>query len=240
MRASAGIRSPRDLIGRIVGVPSYHFTRGLVVRGMLQDEYGIRSCDLRWRIGGVDRPEDYSYVAKPSPPGVEIEFIGPEETLVGLLLAGRIDAIISYRDPEILLAGSQQILRLFPDFRRVERDWFARTGIFPAMHVVGIRQDLIDAHPGLPLAVCRAFERAKAACLPRLFDLDSLKTTLPWLVAEAHETVALMGRDFWPYGIARNRTMIETQLRWSFEQGLSPRLVSAEEMFEPSTLDWMP
>ena len=240
VRTDRGIGGPRDLIGRLVGIPSYHLTRGLVVRGMLQDEYGVAPRDIRWRIGGVDRPEDFSYVAKPSPPGVEIEFIPEGRCLGDQLLNGEIDAIVSYRDPRAFSDGAPGIARLFPDFRAAEQDWFRRVGVFPAMHMVGIRAELIARHPWLPLNVCRAFEAAKAHCLPRLVDLDALKVTLPWLVAEAHATIAVMGKDFWPYGVPRNRRMIETQARWSFEQGLSARIMRAEDIYEASTLAWDP
>jgi 4,5-dihydroxyphthalate decarboxylase len=240
VRTDRGIVAPENLKGRRVGVPSYHFTRGLVVRGMLQDEYGISPRDIHWCVGGVDKPEDFSYVAKPSPPGVTIEYLPADRHLGAELVEGRIDAIISYRDPQVFTDGAPNIGRLFADFRAAEQDWFRRTGIFPTMHVVGIRKSLIDQRPDLPLAACRAFEAAKALCLPRLTDLDALKVTLPWLVAETHATIALMGRDFWPYGVAANRRMIETQARWSFEQGLSSRLMRPEDLFEPSTLDWTP
>jgi 4,5-dihydroxyphthalate decarboxylase len=240
VRTDRGIRAPGGLAGRLVGAPSYHFTRGLVVRGMLQDEYRVSPRDLRWRIGGVDEPVDYSYVAKPAPPGVEIEFIAPGRCLGDMLAAGEIDAIVSYQDPRVYAAGAPCIGRLFPDFRAAEQDWFRRTGVFPAMHVVGVRAALIERNPWLPLALCRAFEAAKAQCLPRLVDLDALKVTLPWLVAEAHATMALMGRDFWPYGIAKNRRMLETQARWSLEQGLSTRLMAPADIFDASTLDWDP
>jgi 4,5-dihydroxyphthalate decarboxylase len=240
VRAGSGIREPRDLKGRLVGAPSYHFTRGLVVRGMLQDEYGIRPGDLRWRIGGVDKPEDFSYVAKPSPSGVEVEFIAPDRHLAGELAAGRIDAIISYRDPEMLLAGDPRIARLFEDFRAAEQDWYRRTRMFPAMHLVGIRESLLREYPELAINACRAFEQAKSACMPRLYDLDSLKVTLPWLVAETRATAALMGADFWPYGVAKNANMIETQARWSFEQGLSSEAFKPSDLFASATLQWVP
>lgn len=240
VRAGSGIREPGDLKGRKVGVPSYHFTRGLVVRGMLRDEYGVKPSDIRWRVGGVDKPEDYSYVARPSPPGVEVDFIAPGRHLTLELAEGNIDAIVSYRDPQMLLDGDPAIVRLFEDFRALEQDWYRRTRVFPAMHLVGIREDVLAKRPGLALVACRAFEAAKRACLPRLFDLDSLKVTLPWLVAEARATVALMGPDFWPYGIEKNRRMIETQARWSFEQGLSSKIFSPTELFAPGSLDWNP
>jgi 4,5-dihydroxyphthalate decarboxylase len=207
---------------------------------MLQDEYGVKPADLRWRIGGVDRPEDFSYVAKPNPAGVEIEFAAADRHLGAELAAGDIDAIISYRDPQVFLDGAPNIGRLFGDFRKAEQEWYRRTGLFPAMHLVGIRTSLIETHPWLPLAVCRAFEAAKAACLPRLLDLDALKVTLPWLVAETRATIALMGWNYWPYGIERNRLMIEAQTRWSFEQELSRRKFTEADLFISSTLDWTP
>jgi len=155
-------------------------------------------------------------------------------------LEGGIDAIVSYRDPRIFTDGAPNIARLFPDFRAAEQDWYRRIGLFPAMHMVGIRADLVERHPWLPLAACRAFEASKAACLPGLADLDALAVTLPWLAAETAATIALMGRDFWPYGLAQNRAMIETQSRWSYEQGLSERLKAPADIFEASTLEWRP
>ena len=240
IRTDRGIKKPTDLKGRLVGVPSYHFTRGLVVRGMLQDEYGITPRHIRWLVGGVDRPEDFSYVAKPQPPGVSIDYLSADRHLGAALAAGEIDAIISYRDPQVFTDGAPHIDRLFPDFRAAEQDWFLRARVFPTMHIVGIRKTLIERRPDLPLAACRAYEAAKARCLPRLTDLDALHVTLPWLVAEAHATRALMGWDFWPYGVPANRHMIETQTRWSLEQGLSNRLMRADDIFDATTLEWDP
>jgi 4,5-dihydroxyphthalate decarboxylase len=240
VRTDRGIREPKDLKGKLIGIPSYHFTRGLVVRGMLQDEYGVTPRDIRWRIGGVDRPEDLNYVDRPSPPGVDIGFIEPGRWLGEELKCGRIDGIITYRDPQVFTDGTPHIDRLFPDFRPAEQDWYRRTGIFPTMHVVGIREALIVRFPWLPLRICAAFHAAKEKCLPALFDLDALHTTLPWLVAEAAATVRLMGPNFWPYGVAKNRRMIEAQTRWSFEQGLSKELLTPVALFVPGTLEWDP
>ncbi|HTP82394.1 MAG TPA: ABC transporter substrate-binding protein [Alphaproteobacteria bacterium] len=240
VRTDRGIAAPHDLKGKLVGVPNYHFTRGLVVRGMLQDEYGIKPQDLRWRVGGIDAPDDFNYVDRPSPPGVHIEFGGDGACLGEELKDGRLDAIISYRDPQVFVDRAPHIARLFPDFRAAEQDWYRRTGVFPAMHVVGIRSALVERHPSLPLSICRAFHEAKRRCQPQLFDLDALAVSLPWLVAEAEATARLMGPDFWPYGVAKNRRMIEAQARWSLEQGLSTVLRPPEELFITSTLDWDP
>jgi len=238
VRTDRGIHTPQDLKDKRVGIPSYHFTRGLVVRGMLADEYSVTPRDIRWRIGGVDHAEDFSYVDRPSPPGVEITFIESGRYLGAELADGRIDAIVTYRDPQVFTDQIPHIGRLFPDFRTAEQNWFRRAGVFPTMHVVGIRTSLIERHGWLPLAACDAFQAAKAMCRPALTDLDALKYMLPWLVAEAEATIALMGADYWAYGIPKNRRMIETQTRWSYEQGLSSRLFTAADLFDSSTLDW--
>jgi 4,5-dihydroxyphthalate decarboxylase len=240
IRTDRGIAHPNDLRGKLIGIPNYPFTRGLVVRGMLQDEYGVRPQDIRWRIGGIDRPEDLNWLARPSPPGVHIDYAGPGESLGTALAEGRLDGIISYRDPQVFTDGAPNIARLFPDFRAAEQDWYRRTGIFPTMHIVGMRETLIAEHPSLPLAVCCAFHAAKERCRPHLYDLDALRYMLPWLVAEAEATARVMGRDFWPYGVAKNQAMIRTQARWSHEQGLTPRQLSPEDLFVRSTLDWDP
>ncbi len=238
IRTDRGIAAPQDLKGRLVGIPNYHFTRGLTVKGMLEDEYGVKPSDIGWRTGPVDRAGEAEYSEPVAPPGIDIRSIAQGATLGEELLAGRLDAIISYRAPQLFTDGQPLVGRLFADFRPVEQDWFRRKGIFPVMHVVGLREDLIARHPALPADLCRAFEAAKAACLPSLSDLDALAVTLPWLVAETEATIRLMGPDYWPYGVARNQATIEAQTRWSFAQGLSGRRLSAAELFAPGTLDW--
>jgi 4,5-dihydroxyphthalate decarboxylase len=231
-----GITRPEDLKGKRVGVPNWHFTRGLCVRGMLSDEYGVRVEDIRWRAGGIDTPGGLTYRAAPPPPGIEYEQIPGDQTLGDMLADGRIDAIITYRDPQVFTDKAPKVARLFPQFRKPEQAWFNKTGIFPIMHVVGIRDRLLRDHPWLAASVVNAFEQSKALAIPHLTDLDALATTLPWMVAEAEDTIALMGEDFWPYGVAKNLKTIQAQTRWSVEQGISPRRLEPEELFDPSTL----
>jgi 4,5-dihydroxyphthalate decarboxylase len=238
VRTDRGIETPADLKGRTLGLPSYPFTRGLCARGLLRDEYGVEPADIAWRVGGVDQPEDFDFVRFDPPPGVDVRRIEPGQCLGDLLAAGRIDGLVSYRDPRVLHDGTPNVGRLFPDFRAAERAYFAKTGIFPIMHLLGIRETLVERYPWIARSLVKAFEEAKALVLPRLADLDALAVTLPWLVAETRETIRLMGEDYWPYGIEKNRATLEAQTRWSFEQGLSPRRVAPEELFVPSTLRW--
>ena len=238
IHAEGPIKRPEDLKGRTIGLPNYHFTRGLCVKGMLSDEHGVAPFDMHWRLGGVDQPFDHAYMGFTPPEGLDIEPIGAGETLTELLLAGRIDAIVAARDPQAFTDGNAPIVRLFPDFRSAERAYFQKTGVFPIMHVLGVKDDLLARHPWLALNLMQAFETAKALCLPRLRELDALTVTLPWLVAEAEDTIKLMGEDYWPYGVEKNRPTLEAQTRWSHEQGISPKRLAVEDLFVPTTLDW--
>jgi 4,5-dihydroxyphthalate decarboxylase len=154
-----------------------------------------------------------------------------------MLDAGELDAFIGARRPPPFAAGSPRIRRLFPDFRQAERAYYEKTGIFPIMHVVVLREELARAHPWLPLSLFRAFGAAKALAYERLRYTPALLYALPWLLAEAEETHALMGDDPFPYGVRRNRRTLETLAGYTFRQGLAPRRLTVDEMFWPSTLD---
>ena len=236
IRTDRGIDGPEDLRGRTIGLPNYHFTRGLCVRGMLSDEYGLANEDVSWRIGGIDTPGGLQYMQIDPPPGIDAEQIPPDRTLGAMLAAGEIDAIITYRDPEVFTGKVPHVGRLFANFRTAEQAYYKKTGIFPIMHVVGIRDALLAEHPWIAAAVMAAFEQAKQRAMPHLTDLDALVVTLPWLVAEAEDTINLMGADFWPYGIEKNRAALTAQARWSVEQGISPRQLNLEEIFVPAAL----
>ena len=230
------IDKPADLKGKTIGVPNYQFTRGLCARGMLSDEYGITPADLIWRIAGVDAPQDLDYQRIAAPPGVDLAALGAGATLSQALVDGEIDAMISASTPTCFREAKPNIARLFVDFRSVEHAYFEKTGIFPIMHLVAVRDRLVAADPDLPRRIVDAFADAKARVIPHLTELDALAVHLPWLVAEAEATIALMGEDFWPYGVAANRTVLDAQVRWAHEQGLADRRFPVEELFHPSTL----
>ncbi|MBT3989904.1 MAG: ABC transporter substrate-binding protein [Rhodospirillaceae bacterium] len=240
IRTDRGIERPEDLSGKKIGIPNYHFTRGLCVRGMLRDEYGVKNEDINWLTGGIDTPGGLTYMPMEPPDNINIQAIPSRESLGDMLVEGEIDGIITYRDPQVFTKKMPNIGRLFPDFRSAEQAYFSKSGIFPIMHVIGIRDDLINSHPKFAENVVAAFEAAKALAMPPLTDLDALAVTLPWLVAEAEATVDLMGEDFWPYGIEKNKKTLEAQIRWSFEQGISTGksggAFEIEDLFVPSCL----
>jgi 4,5-dihydroxyphthalate decarboxylase len=240
INADGRIRKPQDLKGATVGMPNYHFTRGLSVKGVLKDEYGIGHADMKYCFGGVDSAYDHAYMEFPPPAGVEAKMAERGKSLTELLIEGKIDAIVAARDPDAFLAGHPKVKRLFPDFRAVERASFERSKVWPVMHLIGVRTDMIEKYPWLPLNLMNAFELAKQWAMPRLFELDALTTSLPWLVAEAEDTVKLMGKEFWPYGVEPLRPTLEAQTRWSYEQGISAHKFAPEDLFVESTRKWRP
>ncbi len=236
VRADRGIARPEDLRGRLVGVPEYQMTAALWVRGILQDEYGLRPEEMRWRSGGLEEAGRNQVVALDLPAAIDLQPIGASETLSGLLAEGRLDALISARAPSCF-GRDPKVVRLFPDYRAAEEAYFRRTRIFPIMHLVGIRRSLVERFPWLPVNVLHAFERAKQLCYQDLAKIGHLFTTLPWAVEELSRTRSLMGEDFWPYGVQQNAHVIEAMTRYAFEQGLTRRKLSAEDLFPRSTIE---
>lgn len=236
VRSDRGISRPEDLRGRIVGVPEYQLTANLWVRGILADEYGVQPAQISWRRGGMEEPGRYEKLSV-APSGVEIETIAADDTLSRMLREGRIDALIAPRAPSCFVERTSGVTRMFSDFRNEERAYFGKTGIFPIMHVLAIREELVNAHPWLATSVFKAFAEAKRLCMHELYEVTALKLTLPWVVAEAEATRAVMGEDFWPYGFEANRTTLSAAVRYSHEQDLSARRLSVEELFVPSTLE---
>jgi len=234
VNANAGIRAPQDLRGKRVGVPKYHMTAAVWIRGLLEDEYGVAPKDLFWYEGGEGTK--IKEVDIQLPPEIRRQAVPGDRTLGDLLDAGELDAFVGARRPAPFAAGSPRIRRLFPDFRRVERAYYQKTGIFPIMHTVVLRQELAREHPWLPMSLFKAFAEAKALAYQQLNQTVALAYALPWLLAEAEETRTLMGDDPFPYGVARARKTLETLAGYTFRQGLAPRRLAVEEMFAESTL----
>ncbi len=231
------IRTPADMKGKTIGVAEYQLTANVWARAILEDDHGVKPADIHWVRGGLTdagRPEK---IAVTLPKDVKLDDIPPERTLSSMLDAGEIDGFIGPRVPPAFERGDPNIGWLFSDPVAAAKDYYRRTGIFPIMHLIGVRRELAERHPWLPGAVFKAFERAKQIALEKLADTSSTKVTLPFVEERLMEARALMGRDFWPYGLAANRKTLETFLKHHHAQGLSPRLVRAEELFHPGTLE---
>lgn len=231
VRADAGISKPEDLAGRRVGVPEYQLTANVWVRGLLSDEYGVAADAIHWIIGGIDAPGREEKVPVTLPERFRTTRLPAGETLWDWLLAGKLDAIIAPRAPEAFAKGHPAIRRLFADVPAAEKAYFRKTGLFPLMHLIGIRADVLESRPGLPAALTDAFERARAFATNELHQFAYDTAMLPWQESALRETEAVMGPDYWTYGTAKNRPAIEAMARYSWEQGLTDRQLSIEEIF---------
>jgi 4,5-dihydroxyphthalate decarboxylase len=237
VRTDRGIARPQDLKGKTIGVPEYQMTAAVWIRGTLQDDFGVRTQDVHWRNGGIEQPGREERTPLKLPAGIDLKSIPKDQTLSRMLEAGELDGMIGARAPSCFTRGAPNVARLFPDFRAVEQDYFRRTRIFPMMHVIGIRRTLAERHPWLAVNLMKAFLRAKELAWYELGQIGHLFTSLPWGVAEFDATRALMGEDYWSYGLQPNRHALEAFTRYHHEQGLSARKVAPEELFAPSTLE---
>lgn len=237
IRTDRGIRKPQDLKGRLVGLPEYQITAVVWLRGLMQDEYGVKPTDIRWRQGGIEEPGRTERTPLKPIPGLDLKPLPADKTLSGALESGELDAVFSARAPSCFMRGAPNVGRLFPDYRAVEREYYKKTGMFPIMHLIGLKREIADRHPWLPASLYKAFCQAKLYAMRDVREVNALMITLPWLVAEADETAKLMGDDFWRYGVRENAAEIEALTRYSHEQGLVQRKLRFEDLFPPSVTE---
>jgi 4,5-dihydroxyphthalate decarboxylase len=231
------VRNPADLKGKKVGVPEYQLTANVWARAFLSDDYGVNPTDIHWVRGGIENPTRPEKIAVDLPRGVRLDNAPEGETISALLERGEIDGFIAPRPPSLVRRGHPNVGWLFPDPVEVAKDYFLRTGLFPIMHVIGVRRTLADRHPWLPGAVLKALEQAKEAGLRALSDTSAPKVTLPFVEERLKEARALMGEDFWPYGVESNRKVLDYFLDQHHAQGLSKRRVSVDELFHEATYE---
>ena len=227
------IREPADLAGRRVGCPEYQMTAAVWIKGILADHYGVPVNSVTYVTGGLKEPGRRE-TPMDLPDDIRVDPVY-DRTLSDLLEQGEIDALYTAEPPATL--WSPNVRRLFEDHAQVEREFYRDTGLFPIMHTVVIRSDVYAADPWVAQSLTKAFVEAQRIAYEELAELTALKHMLPWLLAHLEETRSVMGDDFWPYGLERNRATLETFLRYSHEQGLSPRQLAPEELFAPETLE---
>ena len=242
VNTASGITHPSDLIGRTIGeFGMYGQDSGVWAKGILMDDHGFEPQRNRWVIGGLDQAmPPFDFIPHPHPAGLDVSAAPDGRTLSQMLESGEIDALFTANVPQPVLDGSTRITRLFPDFEPVERDYFRRTGIFPIMHTVVMKRELIEAAPGLAGSVHRAFVASKNVAAERyrqgrrLYEVHSM---VPWTNALVDENRELFPEDWFPYGAAANRVAIDTYLRYHHEQGLSARRWTFDDIFAAELLE---
>jgi 4,5-dihydroxyphthalate decarboxylase len=236
VNTASGIQRVEDLRGKRMGVPEYSMTAAVWLRGLFQDEYGVRPTEIHWVQAGEEHRGRKDRVDFEMPPGVRLES-RPDTTLNAMIDSGEVDAMMSPRMPTCFLRGSPNVKRLFPNYRNAEMDYFRKTGLFPIMHVIAIKRSIYEKDPWVAQTLYKAFCEAKEICMRELYDTNILRVSLPWTSAEYEDTRDLMTADYWPYGLELNRKNLETLHGYLFEQGLIKQKLNLDELFAPETVE---
>jgi 4,5-dihydroxyphthalate decarboxylase len=237
VNAQAGIERPEQLKGKRMAVPEYQVTAAVWMRGILEHEYGVAPRDMEWYVGGLFEPGRVEKQHISVSEGVNIHPIPEGRTLNEMIATGEVDALMSPRAPRTFSDGSGRVRRLIPNFREVEQDYFTRTRIFPIMHTVVIKREILDAHPWVAQNLYKAFCAAKDEFVRSFEDDSALRLMLPWMVDDLEEVRRMMGDDFWSYGLGPNRHIIETLMQYEREQGLIARELDVAGLFAHETLE---
>ncbi len=239
VHAGGGISSPQQLAGRRAGVAEYQLTANVWIRGILADFHGVPVDSVRYLTGGLHQPGRQEKAAIPFlPEGIEVTACPAGRTLSEMLVTGEIDALYTPRVPQPFLDRDPRVQRLFPATREAEEEYFARTGIFPVMHVVAIRREVYRRNRWLANSLVKAFTQARDIAFAGLSETAALPYVLPWVYEEIGRVQALMGPDYWSYGLtSANQLTLATFPRYAREQGLAAGGIEPGDLFAPETLD---
>jgi 4,5-dihydroxyphthalate decarboxylase len=231
VNTGSGIRAPKDLEGRKVGLAEFQQTATVWVRGMLQHEYGVDLTRINWFPWKA-----HDRMKIEAPRSYRIETLPAGSRPDQMLIDGELDALICSTIFPSLLKGHPKVRRLFEDSKRVEIDYYRKTGIFPIMHTVALREELWRENPWIAVSLYDAFEAAKKLAYKHMDDVSRQRITLLWYGDLVDEQKKLLGADYWPYGVKKNRATLEALIDYLFEQELIPRRPAVEELFAPNTL----
>ena len=234
---ASGIREPKDLIGKRIGTPEFQMTAPVWIRGILQDEYGVAPSSVEYWTGGEEEPGREEKLKLDLPASIKLRPIGPTQTLSQMLALGEIDALHTARSPSTFHTRPADVKRLFENYVEVERAYYRKTRIFPIMHTIAIRREVYEANPWIAQSLYKAFVESQRRTYQDLSETAALKGMLPWLTAHVEEARREMGDDWWSYGLAPNRHVLDTFLRYHHEQGLSKKRLTPDDLFAKETLE---
>lgn len=229
----AGIEDPADLRGKRVGVPSYSMTSALWARGIVENEYGVAPTEMRWVQRRGQGTEEGDPLTLSLPGGLDLEAKPPDRTLSGMLADGTIDALFSSSVPASY--DGETVRRLFPDYRRVEESYYERTGLFPIMHLLVVREDVYEGNEWIASELTRTFTEAKERALSVLDSTSRRRIAVPWIYEHIERVQEVLGEDYWPYGVEENYDVLDEMTRYSHEQGLTSEKLSVDDLFAPNT-----
>jgi 4,5-dihydroxyphthalate decarboxylase len=209
-------------------------------RGILDDYYGVPPSQVQFYVGAIEKSEEerISKIPHTLPPDVKVAAISKGQNLSDMLANGEIDAIFSASQPSSM-ATSDNVARLFPNFKEVEAEYYRETKIFPIMHVIAIKREVYEANPWIAKSLTKAFAQSLEIAYDALQERSALRYILPWMEDHIIETRKLMGENprWWQDGFAQNKHIIDKFLDYHHKQGLSPRRLQSEEIFAPNALE---
>jgi len=241
VRRAAGIERPEDLKGRRVAVPEYQQTAALWTRGILRHEWGVTPSDIDW---WMEREPSHSHGGATGfepPPGVSVHSIPADKSIGSMMVAGEVDATLLYIVHDNMVDRSTIDLARHPDMRPLFADrraegirYFKKTGMFPINHAVVVKREIAERHPWVILNLYKAFERALALAERRRTEHVGDHVATGLIDAAAADALA---QPLYRHGVKANRAILETCARYSHEQGLTPRLMTIDDLFAASTLE---
>jgi 4,5-dihydroxyphthalate decarboxylase len=226
------VKKPEDLAGKRIGVPEYAQTASIYSRGLIQHQYGVDLTSIHWIQAGVDQPGRLEKVKLKLPPGIRYES-RPDKSLGEMLISGEIDAALSAHPPLCFDQGHPNVARLFPDYLDIEMKYVKDTGIYPIMHVIAFKREIVERNPWVAVNLFKAFDEARRRSVERALASTSSVLPLPWAYEFAKRMQAVVGDDLMPYGLEQNRKTLEAFLQYAFEQGVCHRKLTPEELFPP-------
>jgi 4,5-dihydroxyphthalate decarboxylase len=227
------IKSPKELEGKRIGVPVYTMTAAIFIRGLLSDEHGIDFSKNEWVEGDINSSKPHGNpTILPTAKKLSISANKSGKSLSQMLEDGELQAIIGTGTPEAF-GRNPDIVRLYPDYRSAEMDYYKRTKIFPIMHTVVIRRDVHEKHLQLAGALYSAFNRSKDVALKKMNYRGTLRYMLPWMTAELDDIDTVFGGDPWPYGVEANRPTLNALVRYLEEQGVIAKAPKVDDLFVP-------
>ncbi|HYS24902.1 MAG TPA: hypothetical protein VEP46_04845, partial [Vicinamibacterales bacterium] len=226
----SGIRSVEDLKGKKVGSPEWAHSAAVYMRGWMHNEMGVKLADVQWYQAGANAPGREEKVELDLPKGVFITRVA-ERSLSEMLAAQEIDCAIIARPPTCFLEGHPDVVRLFPDYLEMEEAYYARTKVWPIMHIIAMRRAIVDEHPWVARNLYNAFLESKQRSIERILDPAVSRYPVPWLATYARRMRDMFGGDLFPYGIEENRPTWEQMALYTHQQGIAHRHMAPEEFF---------
>jgi len=226
----SGIKTVQDLKGRKIGSPEWAHSAAVYMRGWLHNDMGVKLTDVHWIQAGANSPGREEKVELNLPQGLKLTRIA-DKSLSELLAAGEIDCAIIARPPNCFLEGHPDVVRLVPDYREMEEDYYRRTRVWPIMHIIAMRKRIVDEHPWAARNLYNAFLESKRRSIERLLDPAVSRYPLAWLPDYARRMHAMFDGDPFPYGIEENRATWEQMALYTWQQGIAHRQFKPEEIF---------